>query len=129
MGSPVEDKISVLNGDSLRFDFSPYHQKMDWIFIDGGHDLISVRSDTENAFRMVDPGKPSCIAWHDYKNPDADYSDLTRYLDQLSEKEPIFNVGDTKLCFWFSGNAIWPELTADSIDSKIPRHRSNPAMR
>lgn len=101
-GSSVAHKITTLTGDSVRYDFSEYRRQMDWIFIDGGHDLVSVRSDTENAFRMINVEKLSCIAWHDYRSPDADYSDLTRYLDDLSQQKTIFHVADTKLCFWFN---------------------------
>lgn len=101
-GSPAADKITTLIGDSVRYDFSTYRAKMDWIFVDGGHDLVSVRSDTESAFDMIDLKKLSCIAWHDYKNPNADYSDLTRFLDDLSQQRSIFHVEDTKLCFWFN---------------------------
>lgn len=101
-GSAVAHKITTLTGDSVRYDFFRYCGQMDWVFIDGGHDLVSVRSDTENAFRMIRADKTSCIAWHDYKNPDADYSDLTRYLNDLSQEKTMFHVEDTKLCFWFN---------------------------
>ena len=106
IGTRVEQKITTLNGDSLTYDFSPFHNQMDWIFIDGGHDLACVKVDTENAFRMIDPTKPACIAWHDYRNPHADYSDLSRYLQDLAQKHSIFHVGDTMLCFWFSNPSI-----------------------
>ncbi|HZZ41181.1 MAG TPA: class I SAM-dependent methyltransferase [Acidobacteriaceae bacterium] len=110
MNTAVERKITSLRGDSLRLDFSPYYRQMDWIFIDAGHDLVSVRSDTENAFRMINPDRLSCVLWHDYQNPD--YPDLTRYLDDISQERPMFHVGDTMLCLWINdpAHAILPTL-------------------
>ncbi|MFZ0630666.1 MAG: class I SAM-dependent methyltransferase [Acidobacteriaceae bacterium] len=112
MGTPVEDKVTLLNGDSLRFDFSLYHGQMDWIFIDAGHDRVSVQSDTENALRMINRDRPSCIAWHDYQNPE--YPDLTGYLDELSRQEPLFHVADSKVCLWINdpARALVPALLA-----------------
>ena len=102
IGTRVEHKITALNGDSLKQDFSAFHNQMDWIFIDGGHDLACVKADTENAFRMIDQTKPACIAWHDYRNPAADYSELNGYLEDLAKERLIFHIADTMLCFWFS---------------------------
>jgi predicted O-methyltransferase YrrM len=94
-GSRVEAKIRVLTGNSLTADLAQY-RPMDFIFIDGGHDLATVTADTSNAFKMLRPG--GCIAWHDYKN--YRYPELTAYLESLSQK-PVA-VGDTMLAFWFS---------------------------
>ena len=66
--TPVENKIECLTGDSTRFDFSPWKESIDLSFIDGGHDLATVKSDSQNAFEMAIVGKLSCIFWHDYKN-------------------------------------------------------------
>jgi Methyltransferase domain len=108
--TPAASKITTLHGDSLRFDFSPWHRQMDWIFIDAGHDFVSVRSDTENAFRLINRNRTSCILWHDYQNPE--YPDLTRYLDDLCSTRPLFHVADTKLCLWINDpdGAILPAL-------------------
>jgi predicted O-methyltransferase YrrM len=94
-GSRVEGKITVLTGNSLTADLSRF-RPMDFVFIDGGHDLATVRADTENALKMVRPG--GCIAWHDYKNPR--YPELSAYLESLPQK--LVSVGDTMLAFWFS---------------------------
>ena len=94
IGSPVEHKIKVLAGNSLTEELSRFYP-MDFVFIDGGHDLATVTADTRNALRMLRPG--GCIAWHDYKN--YRYPDLTAYLESLPQK-PVA-VGDTMLAFWF----------------------------
>jgi hypothetical protein len=100
VGSSVADKITTLAGNSVNFDFSQWKDSIDFVFIDGGHDLATVKSDTENALAIVDKGKPSCILWHDYGNPD--YADLSKYLDKLSGQMPLFHIEDTRLCLWFN---------------------------
>jgi len=94
-GSRVESKITILTGNSLTADLSRFDKSMDFIFIDGGHDLATVTADTSNAIKMVRPG--GCIAWHDYQN--ARYPELTEYLESLPQR-PVA-VGDTMLAFWF----------------------------
>ena len=95
VGSRVERKIKVLMGNSLTEDLSRF-RPMDFIFIDGGHDLATVTADTTNALKMLRPG--GCIAWHDYKN--YRYPELTAYLESLPQK-PVA-VGDTMLALWFA---------------------------
>jgi hypothetical protein len=98
--SAVEAKITELKGDSTKFDFSPWAGSIDFIFIDGGHDLETVRSDTMNAFSLAKKTGPSAVLWHDYHNKD--YADLSEFLDDLSTDRPIFHIGDTMICAWFN---------------------------
>ena len=95
--SPYEERIIRLYGDSNEFDFSDFKEKIDMVYIDGGHDLRTVRSDTEKAFAMMSPPM-SCIAWHDYGNPN--YPDNTDFLSNLSKELPIFHVEETMICFY-----------------------------
>jgi hypothetical protein len=109
-GSSVESKIKQLVGNSTTFDFSSWNGSVDLVFVDGGHDFATVKSDSENALRMTRKDKESCVLWHDYRN--ADYSGLTYYLDQLSEGLQMVHLEDTRLCAWFNdpGNSIWSRL-------------------
>jgi len=100
LGTSVSQKIETLSGNSKTFDFAPWERSIDLVFIDGGHDLDTVKSDTENGFEMVSRDKPSCILWHDYRNPEC--SDLTQYLERLSDRLKMFHIGDTMLCAWFN---------------------------
>lgn len=101
LGSEVSSKVTMLTGDSTKFDFTRWKDSIDLVFIDGGHDLATVRSDTENALRMTRQDVPSCILWHDYRN--TDYLPLTNYLDELSRKTGLFHIEDTMLCIAFQG--------------------------
>lgn len=65
----VSHKITLLCGDSREFDFSPYYDDVDLMFIDGNHTYEYVLSDSENAVRCVRSG--GFIVWHDF-----DYTQL-----------------------------------------------------
>jgi precorrin-6B methylase 2 len=104
LGSSVSSKITTLHGNSTNFDFSPWKDSIDFVFIDGGHDFATVRSDTESALQMVRKDVPSCILWHDYRN--LEYCDLTGYLDDFSHRMDVFHVEDTMLCLWFNDPAV-----------------------
>lgn len=112
VGSPVSSKITTLFGDSNTFDFSEFKNSVDFSFIDGGHDLATVESDTDNALEMAAKGTPSGIMWHDYGNHE--YPDVTKHLDDLAQKLQIFHVEDTTLCVWFNdrNNSILRRLSS-----------------
>jgi hypothetical protein len=113
IGSSVESKIKPLIGNSTTFDFSRWRDAVELVFIDGGHDFATVKSDTEKAFLMARKDKPSCVLWHDYLN--RDYSGLTYYLDELSRQHQIVHIEETMLCAWFNdpGHRIWPSLLSN----------------
>jgi hypothetical protein len=83
-GHPLEQKISVLTGDSACFDYSPWRDGVDIFFIDGSHSYEYVRSDTEHAFACCHPG--SVILWHDYGRWGV--NGVSTYLHELSQKYP-----------------------------------------
>ena len=96
---PRSAKIVQLYGDSATFDFSPYHGKIDLMFVDGSHSYEYVLSDTEAAWKMVKPG--GLILWHDYDS--RWWPGVTRALNQLQSQDPRFrnlrHVQNTALCF------------------------------
>src|SRR5215831_2328640 len=88
VGSPVEHKITRLQGDSQTARFPQFEGVIDFIFVDGGHDLTTLEADTKNSLRMLRAG--GVIAWHDYGNPDCPY--VASYLDRLSARVPMVHV-------------------------------------
>lgn len=89
---PVSEKITQLYADSLTFDFSPYEGAMDLVYVDGAHHYDAVRSDTENALRMVRPG--GVIMWDDFGHY-GDYFDVTRAVLDTVNSEEIVQLGAT----------------------------------
>jgi len=96
--SPYCKKITRFYGDSNEFDFSEFEGKIDMAYVDGGHDLRTLKSDTQNAFRIMASDHPACIAWHDYKNPD--HPQLTQFLDELSVEYSMYHLEETMICFY-----------------------------
>jgi predicted O-methyltransferase YrrM len=83
----VAAKIQQLYGDSMEFDFTPFHDSIDLVFVDGGHAYDVAARDTENALRMCRPG--GIILWHDFANY-GEFHDVTRaVLDRLPGSEVV----------------------------------------
>jgi len=91
-----EKNVFPIVGDSLIFDFSPYYNMMDMVFIDGSHLLKFVRSDSRNAVKMVKNG--GFIFWHDYS---LSHMYIVDFVNSFCRKNR-FKFGDvagTKLVF------------------------------
>ncbi|MBD3264018.1 MAG: hypothetical protein GF375_02825 [Candidatus Omnitrophica bacterium] len=56
--------VKIIESDSLLFDFSPFYNKIDIMYIDGGTSYRCVFSDSENALKCVKRG--GFILWHDF---------------------------------------------------------------
>ena len=50
--------------DSATFDFAPFYDSIDLVYIDGAHSEPYVRSDTEHALRMM--SSRGAVVWDDY---------------------------------------------------------------
>jgi predicted O-methyltransferase YrrM len=94
-GTAAAPKITCLFGDSAAYDFSAFHGKVDFFFIDGAHSFDYIRSDTLNAFRCCHQG--SVIAWHDFARPEI--RGVTRWIHELAKERDIFAVPGGSLAF------------------------------
>ena len=90
-GTPEEERIEQLLGDSATFDFSPWEGRIDLVFVDGAHSLSYVRNDTEAAFRML--SERGTIVWDDYPH----FPGVYGYLNELARTEPVHHLFDTRL--------------------------------
>ena len=70
-----KDKITQLYGDSAEFNFFPYQDQMDFVFVDGSHSYDYVLHDSETALKLLRHGK-GIVLWHDYGK----WPDVTRGL-------------------------------------------------
>jgi hypothetical protein len=90
-----DERIVVLKSNSLTFDVEPFNDKIEFVFVDGGHLFDIVKNDTEKSFKMLKKG--GVIIWHDYNSKI--HSDVTIYLNKLSETKKIFHIENTLLAF------------------------------
>jgi hypothetical protein len=84
IGTPYEKKIFQVYGDSAKFDFSDYINKMDFVFIDGSHSYEYVVNDTKIALRLLSNGKGT-ILWHDYG-----WNEVNRAINELYQIDTRF---------------------------------------
>lgn len=84
---PLEQKkITQLHGDSLSFDFTPWYDACDFIWIDACHEYRYVVQDTRNAMKLCRPG--GYIAWHDYRHT-AWWSGVTRCVREFNRNNVL----------------------------------------
>ena len=99
-GKDGSEKIRQLFGNSLSFDFSPYFGKMDMVYIDGAHDYAAVRSDTQNALKLVKDG--GWILWDDFGYY-GEYNGVMRAIFELIPAEKIIQIESTPLAIFRKG--------------------------
>lgn len=87
-----DPRLHVVTGDSTKLDFPSLGPRFDLVFIDGGHDRETVRSDSLKAFDVLAPG--GTILWHDYK---PSFPDVFSVLNELSVNRPLEHIRGTSL--------------------------------
>jgi len=95
-GTPEEERVTLLRGDSATFDFSPYSGSMDLVYIDASHSYSYVASDTDAAFGML--SELGTIVWDDYTY----YPGIYAYLNEIAPAldRPIYHIVGTRLALY-----------------------------
>lgn len=94
--TPEAERITQLVGDSARFDFSPWAESIDLVFIDGSHSYDYVQNDTEAALGML--AAHGTVVWDDYPH----FPGIHAYLNDLAPDldRPIIHLFDTRLAIY-----------------------------
>ena len=102
--APVADRIHQLSGDSAQFDFSPYRGTVDVVYIDGSHSYSYVKSDSENALRMITA--TGTVLWDDYPH----YAGVYAYLHELAPTldRPLMHIRGTRLAAYSRHDRLAP---------------------
>lgn len=87
-GTPEAQRITLLTGDSARFDYGPYRNQMDLVYIDGSHSYSYVRSDTEAALELM--SATGTVVWDDWY-----YPGVWKYLQEIRGSLPLYVITDT----------------------------------
>ncbi len=96
-GKDVARKIRQLFANSLEFDFAPFENSIDIVFVDGAHHYRAVLSDTRNALRIARSG--GYIIWHDFANY-GDYNDVTRAVLDALPTDEIVQIANSQLAVY-----------------------------
>lgn len=83
------EQITQLLGDSADFDFTPYENRMDMVFVDGSHAYSYVVNDTHVARRLLRDGR-GVIVWHDYADGPAAFTGVIKALHEFQESDPYY---------------------------------------
>jgi glycosyltransferase involved in cell wall biosynthesis/tetratricopeptide (TPR) repeat protein/predicted O-methyltransferase YrrM len=124
------DKVFFITADSLSYDFGRLGE-LDFVFIDGGHALEHVLSDTRNAYRQLRPG--GCLVWHDVGSPHP-WVQVDQALAQAGLPEPICHVSGSGIAFLHKQSAPqaeFPEPTASIMageESAVQRVTAEPLV-
>lgn len=79
-------KITQLFGDSAAFNFSPYDDTIDFVFVDGAHTYDYALNDSEKAMKLLRNGR-GIIIWHDYSWV---WAGVTKALNKLYKTDSRF---------------------------------------
>jgi predicted O-methyltransferase YrrM len=95
LGHPLRSKIVQVFGDSATFDFTPYSNEIDLVFIDGSHAYEYVVNDTIKALELVRPG--GIILWHDYTNWEGVRRALNEFVQKDDRMKGLKHIGGTSI--------------------------------
>lgn len=108
-GKEIESKVVQLFGDSANFDFGPYENDVDFVFVDGAHSYEYVLNDSTIAMRLLREGN-GIILWHDYATPH--WHGVTVALNELYLNDPRFrgvkHLANTSLAYLCVGKNVHP---------------------
>lgn len=107
VGKDAYSHVTQLFGDTMTFDYSPWHGKVGLCFVDAGHSYEYVKSDTENAFRML--ADDGIIVWHDF---DILHRDIYAFLNGLSKDHRLYYIENTSLAVYFKAEDSKPATAA-----------------
>lgn len=98
-GHQLAERIFQLFGDSATYDFSQFHDNVDFMFIDGSHSYDYAKFDSLTATKMI-RSRSGIILWHDYDSPY--WPGVTQALNELYLTNPEFSglrhIRNTSLC-------------------------------
>ena len=94
--TPDARRIQQLFGDTATFDFSPYYNTMDMVYIEGSHSYSYVKNDTEAAMKLLSP--TGTIIWDDYPRYPGVYIYLTELAEQL--EGALLHIVGTRLALY-----------------------------
>lgn len=99
LDKPEARKITQLHGDTATFDFSPYFNRMDFVFVDASHAYEYVVNDSLAALKLLRNGK-GIILWDDYHGCPGVTQALNEFYKTRPEFKNLRRIRGTELAYW-----------------------------
>lgn len=96
----AQKNVELIVHDSVSYNFSNFHEKVDFIFIDGGHDYEIVKSDTMNALKML--SENGVIVWDDFNE---NYPGVIKAVEELKDLA-IYHLQATSFAIYVKNPAL-----------------------
>ena len=116
------ENVLHIKGNSLNFDFSPYHGMFDLIFVDGDHHFEAVKKDTQAVLPLL-KNEDSVIVWHDYAHtPDNTRWDVFRGILEgipSTDHKHLYHVSNSMCAVYFRGKINTTPLKYKQIPAHI----------
>jgi predicted O-methyltransferase YrrM len=113
--SSTRRQITQIRVDSMKFQAGQDMGKVDLVFVDGGHSLPIIKSDTENAFNILSTA--GTVIWDDYFHM---YPDVVQFLNELQTRLPLCGITGTNLVIHsrrFVSNSVGSKPAIPGTDS------------
>src|SRR5262249_197046 len=103
-------KAMLVTADSRTYDFTRL-TPLDFVFVDGGHDLATARSDSLAAYQALRPG--GVLVWHDLPSP-TPWVQGEEAITGLAFPERVYRVTGTQVAFLIKGEGLGAVADATS---------------
>ncbi len=88
-------KVLFIQADSMLYDFGRL-APLDFVFIDGGHDLEHALNDSRKAYNALLPS--GWLVWHDF-NSSTPWVKVREAIERLGFAEPVVHIEGTEVAF------------------------------
>jgi len=103
-------KAQLITVDSRSFDFGRLGV-LDFVFVDGGHDRMTVKSDSLKSYQSLRRG--GCLVWHDLPSP-VGWVEVEMAVAELALPEPVYLIAETQVTFLIKGEGSWARANAQT---------------
>lgn len=108
-------KVRFVTADSRQLDFASFGP-LDFVFLDGGHDFETVRSDSANAYSALRPG--GILVWHDYGSA-TEWVKVAEAVASLAFAEGVSVVEGTEIAFLIKGEGVGGRVGSSQAELAI----------
>jgi glycosyltransferase involved in cell wall biosynthesis/tetratricopeptide (TPR) repeat protein/predicted O-methyltransferase YrrM len=108
-------KAQLITADSRTYDFTRL-APLDFVFVDGGVDYQTARSDSLRAYHSLRPG--GLLVWHDLPSP-TPWVEVEKAVADVAFPEPVYKIAGTGVAFLVKGESVGGAANADTANVAV----------